>query len=215
MTSMLRRAIVVAWLVAGTTGVVGGQETFLSWSIQHAQAIGKTAHVKGRVGRLFDVRLLKTERAYNYKLAATWMTPNVIRASARLMQVSERFSDQATLALVAQAELPDRTIVMVEIDPREGSGVIPNDWSAFLQPIVNGKAGSPVRGGNDSKLREVRALSGVLRRNYDYDRYWISFPLRREDGSPLLTPDTSDVELTVRIYDAEGTVRWPMSLMAQ
>ena len=215
MTSTLRRAIVVALLAAGTTGVAGEQETFLSWPAQHAQAIRKAAYVKGRVGGLFDVRFLKTERAYNYKLAATRMTPSVIRASARLIQVSERFSDQETLALVAQAELPDRTIVMVEIDPREGSGVIPNDWSAFLQPIGNGKAGSPVRGANNSKLRGVRALSGVLGRNYDYDRYWISFPLRREDGSPLLTPDTSDVELAVRIHDSEGTVRWPVSLMAQ
>ena len=39
-----------------------------------AQAIGKAAYVQGRVGGIFDTRILKTERSYNYKLAATWMT---------------------------------------------------------------------------------------------------------------------------------------------
>jgi hypothetical protein len=34
--------------------------------------------------------------------------------------------------------------LIVDIDPREGSGVIPNDWEAFLQP--KGRPEAAVRG---------------------------------------------------------------------
>lgn len=101
-------------------------DDWLTWPAARAQAIGKAAYVTGRVGGLFDTRILTTERSYNYKLAATWMTPDVIRASARLLQLSERLTDGQARALVAAAEAPAGTVVMIEIDPREGSGVIPN-----------------------------------------------------------------------------------------
>jgi hypothetical protein len=41
---------------------------------------------------------------------------------------------------------------MVEIDPREGSGVIPNDWEAFPQPKDH--AGAVVRGVNSPRVRD-------------------------------------------------------------
>ena len=122
-------------------------------------------------------------------------------------------SDQQTAALITEAEAQDGTVVMVEIDPREGSGVIPNDWAAFLEPITKGTHGKPVRGVEVPKLRDVKALAGVLRRNYDYDRFWVVFPLKHEDGVAVLSDDFTEAQLTVRIHDREGTVRWPAHVM--
>ena len=75
-------------------------------------------------GRL-DTRILSREHSYNYKLRATWLTPEVIRATARLAQVRNWLSVEETLALVAEAEAAGDTVILVEIDPREGSGVVP------------------------------------------------------------------------------------------
>lgn len=184
---------------------------WLTWSSERALGIGKAAYVTGRVGGIFDTRLLKTERSYNYKLAATWMTPDVIRATARIAQLNGRLSDAEAKALVAEADAAGDTVVIVEIDPREGSGVIPTDWSAFLQPVLSGGApGKGVRGVDTPKLRDVKALAGTLRRNYDYDRFWVVFPLTHEDGSPVLSADAVSAELVVRIHDREGRTKWPI-----
>jgi len=189
---------------------VAADDGWLQWDARRAEAIGKSTYVQGRVGRLFDTRLLKTERAYNYKLAATWFTPDVTRASARVIQLAERLTDDSARKLVSEIEVQDQTLVMVEIDPREGSGVIPTEWSAFLAPVTNGAVGTPVRGTQKTALRSARAASGVFRRNYDYDRFWITFPLVHEDGSPLFPTGATEAELVVRIHDREGTVRWKL-----
>ena len=184
------------------------ESVYLGWSAQQAEAIGKQAYQRGRVGGIFDTRILKTERSYNYKLAATWLTPEVVRATARLAQLRSRYSDDETRRLVHDAEAVADTVVMVEIDPREGSGVIPLDWEAFLQP--KDAPARAVRGENAPALREVPALAGVLRRNYDYDRFWVKFPLRTRDGKPLFTDGDAKAELIVRILDKEGRVSWPI-----
>jgi hypothetical protein len=181
------------------------EETYLEWTVAQCESIGKAAYQRGRVGGLFDTRLLKTERSYNYKLAATWLTPDVIRAAARLLQIRSRLTVEQTRALVAEAEAVDGTVVLVEIDPREGSGVIPLEWEAFLQP--RGGAGHAVAGTHAPHLRQVKALNGVLRRNYDYDRFWVLFP---RETVPSAEPAVTAVELIVRIYDKEGRVTWPI-----
>jgi hypothetical protein len=56
----------------------------------------------------------------------------------------------------------------------------------------------------------VKALGGVKRRNYDYDRFWVVFPLQHEDGRPLFTGQDTMAELVVQIHDREGRVRWPI-----
>lgn len=206
----MRALVLLGLLLAGA--VVSAQSVntdWLTWSGQRANAIGKAAYVRGRVGGFFDTRLLKTDRAYNYKLAGTWFSPDVIRASARAVQLAERLSDAEASALVLAAESVGGTVVMVEIDPREGSGVIPNDWMAFLRPVLSaGADGKQVRGTNTPGLRELRAFGGVLRRNYDYDRFWVVFPRSHEDGSPVLPTNAIGVELIVRISGQEGRVRW-------
>lgn len=185
-------------------------DEYLTWSAERAQAVGKAAYQKGRVGGWFDTRMLKTERSYNYKLAATWLTPEAIRATARLIQIQDRLTDAQAKALVSEAEAAGDTVVMVEIDPREGSGVIPLDWQAFLQPRRDGATPPSVRGVNQPRLRDARALAGVLRRNYDYDRFWIVFSLSTDTGEPLLAGTDAEAELVVRIHDQEGRVRFPI-----
>ncbi|MBI3661667.1 MAG: hypothetical protein HY234_01255 [Acidobacteria bacterium] len=188
----------------------GAPDDYLNWSASQAESIGKEMYVKGRVGGIWDTRLLKTERSYNYKLAATWLTPQVIRAAARLEQLRQRLSVDQTRALVAAAEAAGDTVIMVEIDPREGSGVIPSDWVAFLQPAGTTDAARTVSGVNSPRLRDVAALAGVLRRNYDYDRFWVIFPLKTSSGQPLFSASDREAELIVRIYDKEGRVHWPI-----
>lgn len=196
---------------AAVAALAQSGDEWLAWSGSRAQDIGRAAYMRGRVGGFFDMRGLKTERSYNYKLAATWITSDVVRATARLAQITERLTDAQARGLVADADRAGETVVIVEIDPREGSGVIPNDWSAFLQPVSSdGAAGRPVRGTNTPTLRDVRALAGTLRRNYDYDRFWVVFPLTHEDGSLVLPPGSASAELIVRIHDREGRVRWPI-----
>jgi hypothetical protein len=183
-------------------------EAYLNWTSKQVESIGTQAYQRGRVGGLWDTRVLKTERAHNYKLAATWLSPDVIRATARHIQLRSRLQDVETRALVAEAESLRGTVIIVEIDPREGSGVIPSDWEAFLQP--KGRSDAAVRGTAHSELREVRALAGVLRRNFDYDRFWMTFPLTSGGGMPLFAPGDERAELVVRIHDKEGHVEWPI-----
>lgn len=199
----------IVWLAIG--GALIGQapdegERYLGWTAPQAEGVGRQWYAKGRVGGLFDTRILKTERSYNYKLAATWITPEVVRAVARLLQLQRRQADDEARAMVKAGDAAGDTIVMVEIDPREGSGVIPNDWSAFLQP--KGRPERAVGGRLEPRLRDVPALAGVLRRNYDYDRFWMVFPLRTSDGQPLFRSNDLEAELVVRIYDREGRIAW-------
>ncbi len=209
---MRRRTVALSLCCAAALSVLAfaqpGPDAYLTWTAKQAETVGEQAYKKGRVGGIFDTRLLKTDRSYNYKLAATWLTPDVIRATARLAELRDRLTDAETRALVTEAEAAGDTVVMVEIDPREGSGVIPSDWQAFLQP--KGRPDVAVRGTIAPKLREVKALAGVLRRNYDYDRFWVVFPLKASDGRALFGPADREAELVVRIYDKEGRVEWPV-----
>lgn len=131
------------------------------------------------------------------------------RASARLEQIRSRLSDDATKALIAEAEAAGDTVVMVEIDPDEGSGVIPLDWQVFLQPkglaAANNQA---VRGVSTPGLRAVKALAGVVERDYNYDVFWMVFRLVAENGQPVFSSSVKEAELVVRIYNREATVSW-------
>ena len=187
----------------------GLDESWLKWTSAQAQEIGRVARVQGRVGGLFDTRIISTNTSYNYKLAATWLHTDVLRAAIRMTQLSERRSDDEARKLVAKAEAIDAIIVMVEIDPREGSGVVPGDWLAILQPLIgHNQVGRPVHGRLNQSLRDVKGLSGTVKRNYDYDRFWLEFPRRYDDGTPVLRADATQLELVVRIASKEGRVRW-------
>jgi hypothetical protein len=203
------RTLFLFLLLLAQAAPVGDRDPFLSWSLNEAESIGKSTYVRGSVGSRWSERGLKTERAINYKLAATWFTPEVVRASARAQQLRHQLKDQETLDLLRAAEETADTVIMVELDPREGSGVIPGDWQAFLGP----KGASPgsaesVIGMERSELRKLAVLAGTMQRNYDYDRFWVAFPLKRPDGAPLFAPGIHEAELVVRIGSQQGKVSW-------
>ena len=181
----MKVALIIVCLAVGA--LAQGDEAWLTWSAARAEGIGRAARVQGRVGGYFDTRILSTNSSYNYKLAATWLSPEVIRASARMAQLTEALSAEEARRLVAEAETAEHTVVMVEVDPREGSGVIPNDWVATLHPVsTQGQVGPGSRGRLDQKLRENRALAGTVKRNYDYDRFWVVFPLQPEGALSII-----------------------------
>lgn len=189
-------------------------EDYLAWTMDKAEAVGKSMRAKGRTGA--GQGLIHTERATSYKLRATWLTPGVIRASARKDQIRNRLTDDRTRALVAEAEAAGDTVVLVEIDPNEGSGVIPLEWAAFLRE-KRSKGLKGVTGVNTPKLREAKGLAGVGQRDYDYDIFWMVFPLFDDTGRPVFSESATEAELVVRIYGKEGTVSWaiPESVRAR
>ena len=80
---------------------------------------------------------------------------------------------------------------------------------AILQPLIgHNQVGPPVHGRLNQSLRDVKGLSGTVKRNYDYDRFWLEFPRRYDDGTPVLRADATQLELVVRIASKEGRVRW-------
>lgn len=187
-------------------------EEYLTWSADQAVNIGKGWRVSGRVGGAFDLRVIHTEHSYNYKLRATLMTPEVIRATARLEQLRLHLTDEQTRSLVEEAEQGNGLVALVEIDAREGSGVIPLDWRSTLQP-GGSKSDSPtsISGTSAPSLRNVKALSGVARRDYAYDIFWVVFPLMDQNGSPVWANVPGNIELVVGIYNKEGRVTWTVS----
>lgn len=211
------RATALALLLVTATALAQDDD-FLTWNQERIASVVEGAYGDGKVGSrtlLFwtgwDTRLLKTERAQNYKLRATWFTPDVVKASARFAQMKSRLSADDTRRLVQEAEGAGDTVVVVDIDPNEGSGVVPMDWEAFLRPKdAPTESGRYVRGVITEDLRKVRALQPIAQRNYDYDRYWVVFPLTTESGAPLFGPGDTTAELLVRIYNREGVVSWPI-----
>ena len=185
---------------------------FLSWNQKEAVKFGEVWRVNGRIGGYFDFRIKSTDKAFNYKLRATLMTPEAIRATARFEQLRNSLTNDETLNLVAKAESEKSLVVLVEIDPREGSGVIPEDWRVLLHPKgLDETSNRPVRGIKKQSLRDVTALKGVAKRDYDYDVFWIVFPLKDENGKPYWLTVPSELELVVGIYNKEGRVTWKVT----
>ena len=124
----------------------------------------------------------------------------------RLMRVTGRVATR----LLHEAEAAADTIVMVELDPREGSGVIPLDWAAYLQPKgAAPDAGRAVAGTLLKSARDNPALAGVEKRDYDFDVFVLGFPLHDSDRRFVLTGAT-EAELVIRINSSEGRVSWPV-----
>jgi hypothetical protein len=184
------------------------REAYLTWSAAQVESIAKAFTVKGKVEGTRR-GLLNTDASKSFKLRATWLTPEVIRATARLIQLRERLSDDQTRALVQEAEAAGDTVVLLEVDPVEGSGVVPVDWGTYLQPAgAAPDSGKAARGVEKSQLREVRALGGVLERDWSYDRFWIAYRLVGDSGQPLFAESDREAELVVRIKNREASLRW-------
>ena len=205
--------VVFVALATGAVPALGqtADDAFLAWSRRDATAIVEGMRRTDNVGNRMSFRGLKTDRAINYKLRATWLTPEVIRATARAIQLDERLSPADARQLVEAAEAAADAVFFVEIDPNEGSGIVPLDWTAILQPrgLPRGEAGA-ARGVLDSKLRDVRALGGLFKRDYAYDAFWVSFRLTPEERAVLFAPGVTEVELVVSIQGREAVVSWPV-----
>jgi hypothetical protein len=209
---MLRAALIAGVAVVALAGAQDDPDGYLTWPRDRAETVAKSTRSQDSAGQTWwDTRGTRTERSVRYKVVATWMTPDVIQGTARLFQLREGLSNDATKTLVSQVDLRDRTVVMIEIDPHEGSGVIPLDWQAYLLPYTNGKGiDGAVSGVAKPGLRDVRVLAGTERRNYAYDRFWMVFPLKNHDGRPVFGPNATHAEVVVRIYDKEARVKWPI-----
>ncbi len=212
LVSRARLAMGLAAVCLG--GPVAAADDWLRWPAPTAEAVGKAMRQQGRVGGYFDLRVTGTSKSYNFKIRATWLTPDVIRAGARLLQLQEGLSDEEARKLVASAEGAADTVILVELDPREGSGVIPLGWTAHLQPKDRPQAPA-VKGSLMPRLRDVPVLKGVDKRDYAYDVFWVGFPLAR-DGVTVFGPEDREAELVVRIEGKEGRVTWtiPPSIRA-
>lgn len=195
---------VMALVLSAVAQDTGSKASYLTWSAAQAERIAKATRVNGRVGGFFDLRVVHTEHSYNYKLRATWLTKDVIQATARLLQLSERLTDSQTEDLVQEATAAGDVVIMVEVDPREGSGVIPNDWSVFLGPSGNDR--DVARGTSSPALEKLKALRGGYRRDFNYELFWVVFPLKTANGEPLFPIGVAQAALTVRISGKEGRV---------
>jgi len=198
-------------IVVACAEATAQQESYLSWTAARAVDVGKSMRRQVRAGSSLGFRGLHTERAISYKLRATWLTPEVIRATARHLQLRMRLSNEQTMALVSEAEAAAQTVMMVEIDPQEGSGVIPLDWLAFLQPkSLKGGSLQGMKGTTNPSFKNLKALAGVRQRDYSYDVFWVAFPLVDDKGVPVFSDSMREAELVVRIYNKHGTVSWPI-----
>ena len=200
---------VLALLLAGTEGAQSPSSG--SWqdvTEKDARRRLTAMRMSGQVGKTFDTRILSTDRSYNYKLRATWITADVAVAAARLLVVTKGASAETAEGLVREFTSPTWQYVLVEIDPREGSGVIPGDWTARFGPAdVEGR---DIVGEIVPDQAPWRTYVGAFPRNYDYDIFLVRFLTHKTDGTPVLESTDRNAQLTVRIHDKIGRVRWPI-----
>jgi hypothetical protein len=187
-------------------------DDYLTWDLKQAEKIGQSTVKEGRAGSSFDFRIMHQDKSFMYQVRATVFTPEVIRASARAEQIRNRLSAEETRDLVAEAESAGDLVMMIEIDPAEGSGVVPLDWRVFLQPggFVPGSDGA-VAGIKAPYLRNVKVFRGVAKRDYEYDVFWVIFPLLDKNEKPIFDDSVNSFELMVGIYKKEGKITWPIS----
>ncbi|HJU94231.1 MAG TPA: hypothetical protein VJ656_14940 [Pyrinomonadaceae bacterium] len=215
--SQLPRAVILLFVVFASTSAqqapTNQTDDYLSWSAKQATQIGMKWRMGGRVGWRKAGARAKWDPFYSgvyyYDLRGTLMTPEAIRAAARLEQLRRHLTDDETRALVTEAEKVDGLVAYIELNPREGSGVIPLDWHATLRP-KGAKDDSPlaIAGTNTPSLRHIKALTRVGLREYQYDVFWVVFPVRDKQGKPIWETPPDAIELVVDINDMRGRVSW-------
>jgi hypothetical protein len=164
--------------------------------------------VAGRVGWRMRFEICYSG-VYFYELRATLMTPEAIRAAARLEQLHRHLTDDETGTLVSEAEKIDGLVVFIELNPRKGSGVIPLNWHSALRPKgAKDDSSLAIAGTSTPALRQVKALTRVGPRDYAYDVFWVVFPLRNKQGKLIWETPSDEIELVVSINDMQGRVSW-------
>src|SRR5215208_1599700 len=79
-----------------------------------------------------------------------------------------------------------------------------------MRPRAAGSNSNGVRGTSTPELRQLRALSGVFRRDYAYEQFWVVFPTTGSPTAEYLSAGAGEAELVVRIGNKEGRVSWPV-----
>lgn len=204
--------LLLVFLSASFDSFAQPKEDYLSWTKEQATKIGRKWRVGGKVGWGKIRWEIEYSGVYFYELRGTLMSPEAIRAVARLGQLRRHLTDDETRALVSEAEKVDGLVVYIELNPREGSGVIPLDWQATLRP-KGAKDDSPLAIGGTSTpaLRQVKALTRVGLRDYAYDVFWVVFPMRDKQGKVIWATPPDEIELVVDINDLRGRVSWRVS----
>ncbi|MBC7924868.1 MAG: hypothetical protein H7039_04355 [Bryobacteraceae bacterium] len=132
-------------------------------------------------------------------------------------QISKALSSDETRTLVAAGLAAGEIVIQVEIDPREGSGIVPSDWTALLgarsENSSYATSGEPsgylvVGGRSTPSLAEVRSLAAVPPRDYSYQLFWLVFPRHEDDGKPIFSATDKEAELSVSIQGKTGKLRW-------
>jgi hypothetical protein len=166
---------------------------------------------KGQVGGSWDLRVTGTDRSYNYKLRATWITPEVATAAARVLMLTKGISGEQAEEVAGAVATADAWFVFVELDPREGSGVIPREWISRFGLRENESRQAV---GQALPAEGVwKSLMSAFPRDYSYDTFLLKFPKSAPGGVSLLEP--GEAELRVRIYNKQGRALWkvPASLL--
>jgi hypothetical protein len=208
---MLKTSCTLILLVSLCSASIAQQsqnQDYLSWTSRQAFNIGTQWRVAGRVGWGSRSNPFASENCF-YDVRATLMTAEAIRAAARLEQLRRHFTDAETQELVMEAEKIDGLVAIIEINPREGSGIIPLTWHAILQP-KGAKEGSPlsILGINRPDLRQFRALTTVAPRNYDYDVFWLVFPMKDREGKSIWETPPDTIEIVINIGEKHGRMSW-------
>jgi hypothetical protein len=184
-----------------------GQDAHSLASITERQArtTVSSMRVQGQVGGSLDFRVTSTDRSYNYKLRATWITPAVATAAARLLMLTKGYTETQAEEVIKAVASAESWMVLVELDPREGSGVIPNDWLARF----GAKGRNELQAvGHQVPVEGIwRSLAAGFPRDYSYDVFLLKFP-RDVESVPVLRPSDTEAELVVRIFNKQGHVRW-------
>lgn len=196
----MRTLFVIALTFAGMASGQRSRSEIAGISEKQARHVVSGFRKSGQVGKSFDLRITNTDRSYNYKLRATWVTSEVLKAAAKLLSSAQGLPEDRVHGLLAQF-FTSRTYVLVEIDPREGSGVIPRGWTShFGSP---GDAEPQVQG-TVVDTPEMREFLTAFPRDYAYDIFLVEFPVDLENWVGA----NREFELTVRIYDKVGRVGW-------
>jgi hypothetical protein len=178
---------------------------YKSVSEKQARNLINSARVNGRVGGAFDLRVTSTDRSFNYKLRATWITQDVASALARVLVAAKGVPEEKALSVLRALDDDDWYYFFVELDPREGSGVIPKDWVArFGSPAEPGRA---VVGEILPETEIWNLIASAFPRDYAYDVFLVRVAKKTGDRRTLENTD-SKAELTVGIYNKVGHVHW-------
>jgi hypothetical protein len=57
----------------------------------------------------------------------------------------------------------------------------------------------------------VKVFRGVTKRDYEYDVFWVAFPLLDKNNKPVFGEQVSTIELFIGFYKKEGKITWPIS----